>query len=177
MIKLLYIFLLGIILSIDAFSVALNIGWQINNKKKELVLCAVVGIFHLIMPLCGGFLASKIEKIVTFNTNVFMGIVLLFIGVISIFNLKENRQAKSLSLFTIISIAISVSLDSFSLGMALYVNQYNILLCGVVFSICSSLITLSGVFLSKYLSNLFEKNFKIVGILLLLFLGIIHILK
>lgn len=177
MIKLLYIFLLGIILSIDAFSVALNIGWQINNKKKEIVLCTVVGIFHFIMPLCGGFLASKIEKIITLNTNVFMGIILLFIGLISIFNLKENRETKSLSLFTIISIAISVSLDSFSLGIALHVNQYNVILCGVVFSICSSIITLSGVFLSKYLSNLFEKNFKIIGIFLLLFLGIIHILK
>lgn len=177
MINLFYIFLLGIILSIDAFCVALNIGWQLKSPKKEMLLPILIGIFHFLMSLSGGFFAYHIKNLIKIDTNNIMGIVLIFTGLLSIFNLKEEKKVYKLTIFPLICIALSVSIDSFSMSIALMLQKYNILMCGIIFSICSCTISYLGLILSKYLSNIFEKRFKLFGIILLLFLGVIHILK
>ncbi len=177
MISLFYVFLLGIILSIDAFCVCLNIGWQLKNRKKEVVLPILIGIFHFLLSLSGGFFAYHIKNLIKIDTNDIMGIVLIFIGILSIFNLKEEKNAYKLTIFPLICIALSVSIDSFSMSIALMFQNFNIMICGIIFSICSCMTSYSSLILSKYLSNRFEKRFKLFGIILLLFLGIIHILK
>lgn len=177
MISLFYIFLLGIILSIDAFCVCLNIGWQLKNRNKEVLLPILIGIFHFLLSLSSCFFACHIRNLIKIDNNDIMGIILIFIGLLSLFNLKEEKLGYKLTIFPLICIALSVSIDSFSMAIALVFQKLNILICGIIFSICSCTISYLGLILSKYLSNRFEKRFKLFGIVLLLFLGIIHILK
>ena len=45
--------LVGISLSMDAFSLSLIYGTQNIGKKNEIMLTIIVGLFHFFMPLLG----------------------------------------------------------------------------------------------------------------------------
>ena len=60
------ILLIGISLSMDAFSLALAYGMTSIKEKEKILLSLIVGAYHFIMPLIGlnfGFLLSKINLI------------------------------------------------------------------------------------------------------------------
>ncbi len=173
----LYLLILGFCLSIDAFSVSLNLGWQIKNKTKYFYFALLVGIMHFIMPILGAFLGTRIKPLIFIKTDLLMGIILLFIALTSIVNLYKEENILDLSNLSLIYLALGVSLDSFTVGIGLLFKNTNIILASFLFSICSFSFTYLGLFLGKYMSTKFEKNFKKLGITLLLLLGTIHILK
>ena len=63
------IILIGISLSMDAFSLALAYGISGITKKEIIILSLIVGIFHFCMPLIGLALGIFIENIsfIAFN--------------------------------------------------------------------------------------------------------------
>jgi putative Mn2+ efflux pump MntP len=168
-----YLLLLGLSLSIDAFSVALNLGWQLGTKKTFATL---VSIMHFIMPLLGAFFGSKIKVLLIFNTNYLFSIILIILAINTLINIKNKTIIKNINLLLLLILAISVSLDSFSLGIGMIFSSFNIILACFIFFFCSGLITYLGLILSKYLTTKYDTTFKIIGATLLLFLGIIHIL-
>ena len=52
--------LVGISLSMDAFSLSLVYGTNGMNKRNEIILSVIVGLFHCFMPLFGGFFGNVI---------------------------------------------------------------------------------------------------------------------
>ena len=64
--------IIGISLSMDAFSLALIYGTQSISKKNKIILSIIVGIYHFVMPLLGVFLGNIILiyfKNIYFSTN------------------------------------------------------------------------------------------------------------
>ena len=59
--------LVGISLSMDAFSLSLAYGTINLNKRQKLTLSLIVGAYHFIMPLIGLFFGSVIEKYIIIN--------------------------------------------------------------------------------------------------------------
>ena len=57
------ILLIGISLSMDAFSLALIYGMQGMSNKQKLLLSIIVGIYHFIMPLIGLSFGTIVENI------------------------------------------------------------------------------------------------------------------
>ena len=174
---LVYLFILGICLSVDAFSISLNLGWQIKEKYKWFFFTLSVGMLHFLMPILGAFLGSRISKILDINTDFFMGLILFFIGLTSLLSINKDEELLSMSVPSLLGIALSVSVDSFTLGIGLIYKRINILLSGLIFSFCSSFFTYFGLLLGKYLSTRFDQKFKMASIILLLLLGVIHILR
>ena len=64
--------------------------------------------------------------------------------------------------------AIAVSIDSFTLGMVLSFENYNVIEAGLIFSIVSFTFTISGLLLGNYLSSKTGKIGKAIGIIILL---------
>ena len=60
--------LVGISLSMDAFSLSLAYGTINLNKRQELTLSLIVGLYHFVMPLIGLFFGSIIEKYIIIIT-------------------------------------------------------------------------------------------------------------
>ena len=67
--------LLGISLSMDAFSLALGYGTQGIGKKNEILLAVIVGVFHFFMPLIGLFIGNAIYQYFVFNFDLVVGII------------------------------------------------------------------------------------------------------
>ena len=170
------LFLIGVSLSMDTFSVALSIGTFPVSRKKVLFLTVLVGIMHFIMPLVGNFLGNKIINYLQINVNFLLGLILLFIGIEMILELiKKEDKVFELSIINIILLLISVSLDSFSTGLGLSAVTNNYILSGTIFSICAASFTFLGFLIGKYSSEKLGIYSQILGIILLLILSLIHI--
>ena len=74
------IILTAIGLSMDAFSLSLIYGMQGMNKKNEILLSSIVGLFHFFMPLIGIFIGNIIVLFLNNNCNYFVGIIFFLIG-------------------------------------------------------------------------------------------------
>ena len=82
--------LVGVSLSMDAFSLALVYGTQGLNKKNEILLSIIVGIFHFFMPLIGLNIGNILLSYFIFDINVVVSIIFGIIGVEMIFSsIKE----------------------------------------------------------------------------------------
>lgn len=172
------LFMIGVSLSMDTFSISLSLGTFIYSKKKTYFLSCLVGVMHFFMPLIGAFLGNKIITFLNINVNFLLGIILLIIGVEMLVDLiKEEEKNFSLSIFNMFLVAISVSLDSFSTGLGLSAITNNFILSGLIFSTCAASFTFLGLLIGKYSSNKIGFYANILGIILLFILGILHIFK
>ena len=135
-------FFTGIGLSMDAFSLALSLGTTNPNNKTIIKTSLIVGIFHFLMPLLGYFIGYAFKyKIPNINILTF---VLFLILSIEMYKSKDEEKTNILNNITILLIAFSVSLDSFTVGIAFGLNNEYILISSIIFSLISALFKQSG---------------------------------
>lgn len=160
--------LTAIALSLDAFSLAIIYGTILNNKKKILILSLVVGIFHFFMPLLGFTLSNLLITQMLSNTNFISFLIFLIIGIQMFFSKNSENEIINLTRFSnVLLFAFTVSLDSFSVGIA--ISDKKILLPIVTFSIVSCLFTYIGLQIGNKIKNVFGSlTTKIGGIILIL---------
>lgn len=172
------LFLIGISLSMDTFSVCLSIGSFNIEKKKMLLFPLLVGVLHFLMPLFGTMLGKEIVNILNINANLLLGVILLFIALQMILELikKDDKELK-FNFFSMFLIAISVSLDSFSTGLGLLAITNDVVLSGIIFSLCAASFTYFGLVIGKYSSSKLGIYSNYLGIILLIILGLLHIFK
>ena len=176
--ELLILLIIGISLSIDAFSVATVIGMTYPSTKKSLFTSIIVGIFHFVMPLLGVYVSYQITKTININTNMLLGIILILISLqMFIEYIKPSNKEISLNILGVLLFAFGVSLDSFSIGMGLNAITDNLLLSSTIFSACSFTLTFLGLTLGKYVSKLLKKYSYLIGTILLFVLGISFLCK
>ncbi len=172
------LFLIGISLSMDTFSVCLSIGSFNISKKNMIIFPILVGIMHFFMPIFGTMLGKGIVSILSINANLLLGIILLFIAIEMILELiKKEEKNLNFNFLNMILIGLSVSLDSFSTGLGLLAITNNIILSGVIFSLCAASFTYLGLIIGKYSSSKLGEYGNYLGIILLIILGFYYIFK
>ncbi len=169
--------IIGLSLSIDAFTLALAYGLLNLNKKTILTTSLTVGIFHFIMPLLGLQIGHILTDMINVNPKYIMITVLLIILIEMIKSLNEEQTEYNLSLINILIFSSLVSFDSFTVGIGLEFITNKIYLGSIIFSILSFTFTYLGFRLGKYLSIKAEKYAKLVGITLLILTIIYFIIK
>ena len=168
-------FFTAIGLSMDAFSLSLSLGTTNPNRKTIIKTSLVVGIFHFIMPLLGYFIGNAFKyKITNINIITFILFVLL---AIEMYKSKEETQENILNILTILIIAFSVSIDSFTVGIAYGLNNEFIYISSIIFSIISSIFTYIGLILGKRLKIKYKKKATFIGIILLLIVAFKYLLN
>lgn len=166
--------LTAIALSLDAFSLAIIYGTVLNEKKKILLLSIVVGIFHFFMPLLGYSLSNLLILKLIKNTNIISFIIFLILGLEMIMSKNNDKNIINLSSITsILLFAFTVSIDSFSVGIA--ISKETILLPIITFSIVSALFTYVGLIIGKKLNILFGKYTTKIGGLILICLSVYYL--
>lgn len=176
--ELLILLIIGTCLSIDAFSIATVIGMYNPSLKKTFASSLTVGIFHFVMPLIGVFLSYQITKILSIETDLILGIILLLISLqMFIEYIKPSNKEISLNKFGMILFAFGVSLDSFSVGLGLNAITDNLLLSSTVFSVVSFSFTFLGLTIGKYINKVLKKYSYLVGTIFLFIIGLIFLCK
>ncbi len=166
--------ILGISLSMDAFSVSLFLG-TLLTKKTARTFVTTVGLFHLILPLLGAVLGYKVINIVNINGKYVLGLVLLLLSLQVILSLFTKEKEFKITNLKLITLALSVALDSFSIGFGLSFENDNIIINAIFFAICSVFFTSAGLLLGRYTKDKVGNYAKIIGAILLLSFGIYHL--
>ena len=169
------VLLIGISLSMDTFSLSLTLG-TISENKLIKILPLFVGIFHFFMPILGNIIGVALINLLNLASNIILGTVLIVLGInLAIHYFKDESAEINLNIIGILIFALSVSIDSFSVGLGINDITNNYYIASVIFALCSASFTYLGIIIGKYSSKLIGKYAIILGIFLLLILGIFHL--
>lgn len=171
------IFIIGVSLSMDAFSLSLAYG-TLDLKEKDMdILSIIVGIYHFIMPLLGVFIGAIILKWFPINPDIIVFIVLSFIGIqMLIESKKEQDDIKKLTILEMLCFGLAVSIDSLSVGVGLRLLTYHHFLCAGLFALTSFGFTFLGLHLGKKVHQRLGKISTIIGGLVLVILGLVYLI-
>ena len=168
--------ILGISLSLDAFSLSIIYGTFIYSKKIKLFLSLTVGIFHFIMPLLGSYIGSFIIANFISDPDILVAIIFTVLSIEMLLSIKDlDQNTKEFkNILEALFFAFSVSIDSFTVGIALGSGEENVVTAGLIFAFLSGLFTFCGLNLGTKLSLKFGKLANVIGSILLLILAIAH---
>lgn len=168
-------FFVGIGLSMDAFSLSLSIGTTSPKKNIIIKTALIVGIFHFFMPILGYSIGNVLkDKIIGINYLTFL--IFIFLS-IEMYRNRNEEKTNILNIITILIIALSVSIDSFTVGIAFGLNNEYIIVSSIIFSIISSLFTYLGLVLGKKLKYKYKNKATYIGIILLLIVALKYLLN
>ncbi|MDD2434662.1 MAG: manganese efflux pump [Bacilli bacterium] len=172
----LFIVLIAVSLSMDAFSLSLAYGTLNIDKKNIIILTIMIGIFHLFMPFLGLFLGNKILKWIPIEPDIIVFIILTFIGIEMIIDSKKHRSFKKMNFFQLVLFSLAVSIDSFSVGIGLNLITFNYLSATLVFSFTSGMFTYLGLILGNKINYIMGSMATIMGGLILIIIGLFYLL-
>lgn len=175
--SLLTAFIVAVSLSMDAFSLALIYGTFNIDNKKVILISIMVGIFHFFMPLMGYTFGDTLSNLISPNIDLFMAIIFIYLGIQMFISIFKDEEVEMINSFlSVILFAFTVSIDSFTVGVGLGLDNNKNYLNFLIFSIVSSIFTYLGLKLGTILSNKFGKFSMFIGSITLILLGISHLL-
>lgn len=170
--------IIGLALSMDTFTLSLLIGLSNSSKKIKSIYPLIVGILHFIFPIIGNFLGNYIIKIITISSTKFLGLIFLLLFIKLLLDYKKNKEIEiNFNCYSLLLLAISVSMDSLIVGIGINSITYNILLPSLVFFIESCIFTYIGIIIGKESNKTLGKKANIIGMILLLIISIIQLCK
>lgn len=149
--ELVTLLIMAMALGMDAFSVGLGMGLIKLRLRQIFFIGITIGIFHIWMPLVGMFIGRFLSD--TFGTiaTLLGGGLLILLGVQMIFA-SFNKEEEPLITpvgFGLIVFALSVSLDSFSVGLSLGIYGAKTFLTVMTFGLVSMVLTWIGLLVGK----------------------------
>ena len=148
----------------DAFALSFSYGISKVNIKKIILTSIVVGIFHFIMPLLGSLIGIPLFRYTLIKPRIILFFVFLILSIDMFIHFFENEIVlRKLNIVGIVLFAISVSLDSFSVGLGLSYIYNNIIIAALTFSLISSIFTFLGFFCGKVISKKIGKYSFLIG--------------
>lgn len=179
--------ILSITASIDAIGIGISYG--IRNIKIDFRAKLIISLILYISTFIGVTIGNIISLFLSNEIlKLFGSIILIIIGVYIIcknrldkkddfsYKYKENFDMQRISFNEAVCLALSVSVDAFSMGIYASIENVNIIL----FPFCMMFIHVSFLFLGKFLgkyisdiSKISESILKIFSGILLIFIGVI----
>jgi manganese efflux pump family protein len=138
-------------LGMDAFSVGLGMGMIRLRLRQIFKIGLMIGFFHVWMPLlgmiAGRFLSHQFGQFAGYAG----GMLLLALGlqmIWSSFKSDESRLIRPVG-FGLIVFALSVSLDSFSVGLTLGIYKAKTVAVLTCFGLAATLLTWAGLLVGR----------------------------
>lgn len=172
--ELITLIIMAFALGMDAFSVGLGMGMFQMRLRQIFKIGITIGLFHVLMPmlgmLTGQFLSERFGEIAA----VIGGGLLLILGLQMIWSGFRDKEE---SLITPVGIglllfSLSVSLDSFSVGLTLGIYGAKIVLVLVCFGIGACVLTWLGLLLGRKVQGLLGTYSEALGGSILMIFGI-----
>ena len=186
---LLQIFLLGIGLSADAFSVALTDGLTYSDidKKKSFFIAGTFGVMQALMPLIGfwlveiveliagevageqaGIIAGKVVVWIAFALLLFIGGKMLIESIIELRKDKEEKEIRKFSIKEVLFYGFATAVDALAAGVAMHADLSTTTTVWLHVSIILVLtfsLSLVGLLLGKQIMKLLKGKYEISGII------------
>ncbi len=173
------VLLIGIGLSMDAFSVAVTDGIVLKKPKplEAAKIALFFGAFQFLMPCVGFVLGSAFARYITTFDHWVAFILLGFIGgkmlFEAVFEKDEKEEIKNpLSLGTLFVLAIATSIDALAVGVTFATVNTPVLWASTVIGIITFVISYAGVYIGSKCGNMLGNKAEIAGGTVLIGIGV-----
>ncbi|MGO4889141.1 manganese efflux pump MntP family protein [Anaerobacillus sp. MEB173] len=168
------LFIMAFALGMDAFSLAIGMGMLGLRLRQIFNIGVTIGIFHVIMPLAGIIIGKFLSLHLGVIATYIGGGLLIFLGAqMCISSLRNNDDVLIRPAgYGLLLFAISVSLDSFSVGLSLGLFGAKTIIVLMAFGLMSMCLTWVGLLMGKYMKGWIGSYGEILGGLILLAFGI-----
>ena len=180
------ILLIGIGLSMDAFSVSISKG--LTTKKfswKVALTCGLwFGVFQALMPIIGYFLGAQFEQFIT-SVDHWIAFGLFFLiganlirEALSKKTENGERRTENLPLSTFRSqlqmfpLAIATSIDALAVGISFACIQVQLWSSVLIIGVTTFLFSVLGVKIGNVFGSRFEKGAGVLGGIILILIGL-----
>ena len=128
------------------------------------------------MPLIGSNIGQKIFFLI--NKSNYIVSIIFFLLSYEMYRSRNEKHIEKLSnIISLILFPLTVSIDSFSVGLALGINNQNSKVAFIIFSVVSALFTFLGLTLGNYLSKKFGNKATYLGIIILVLIAIKYLIS
>ncbi|MFD2117064.1 manganese efflux pump MntP family protein [Paenibacillus yanchengensis] len=171
--------IISLAIGMDAFSVGIGIGVRGIRLLHVLRLGLLVALFHLIMPLAGILMGRWMNELLGDIAVLAAGCLFLLLGVQMIYSaFRANTEPifNHRSMWGMVVIAFSVSVDAFSVGVTLGVLPLKIWATVFLLGSIGGLMAMLGLLLGRKVSARLGEYGEICGGAILIGLGILLII-
>ncbi|MFC6648161.1 manganese efflux pump MntP family protein [Paenibacillus rhizoplanae] len=178
--QLVTIAIMAVALGMDAFSLGVGIGMRGIRLLHVLQLSLLIAFFHVLMPLLGLFTGSYVGHLLGQVTTYAAGALLVMLGGHMVFNSfrqdnGSSRQMDHRTIWGMLLISLSVSVDSFSVGVSLGMFVNSIILTVLAFGACGGVMSITGLLLGRRVSRGLGEYGEALGGAILLAFGLMFI--
>jgi putative Mn2+ efflux pump MntP len=146
------IVVMAVALGMDAFSLGVGIGLKGIRLRDVARLSTVIAVFHVLMPLAGMAAGHYVSELLGGVATSVAGALLLLLGSHMIYSSMRGEQVQTFdhrTIWGLIVFALSVSIDSFSVGVSLGMFSTHRLLTVLLFGLCGGLMSVMGLMLGR----------------------------
>ena len=172
------ILLIGIGLSMDAFSVSVCKGLTAKRFSWKMALtCGLwFGFFQALMPVIGYFLGVQFEQFIT-SVDHWIAFGLLFLigaNMIreAVWGKDDHEHSGALDFKTMLLLAIATSIDALAVGISFACVQVKIWSSVLIIGTTTFLFSVLGVKIGNVFGSKFEKGAEVVGGMILILIGL-----
>ena len=189
---LLEIFMLGVALATDAFSVTISNTFAFDDHRfsRLMRMPLFFGLFQFGMPLAGYFVGGIAAELIEKYAGIVSLVILGFIGLNMLYSgykaLKEDASeedeeeaqqeaqqgAITLSYGKLVFQAVATAIDAFAVGVSFRAHSVDILVASALFGIITAILCTIALFIGKKLGSLLGDRAEMVGGVVLILIGL-----
>ncbi|PYI51121.1 manganese efflux pump MntP family protein [Paenibacillus flagellatus] len=169
------IVVMAIALGMDAFSLGIGIGLRGIRLLDVLKVSFVIGLFHVLMPLMGMFMGQYVGALLGNVATLTGGALLVLLGghmIFSSFKGPEMRSFDHRTLWGLLFFALSVSIDSMSVGVSLGLFATDLAFTVLMFGAFGGAMSVAGLLLGRRAGHWVGEYGEALGGIILLAFGI-----
>ncbi len=174
------IILLALALALDSFAIAMGMGLSCTRRSRFFAFVAIVAVMHILFPLVGLAIGNVSAAYIGRAAAYAGGGLLVFLSLrillpLFIPKLKEKDKEKNEVVldgyWSLIVVALSVSMDALSVGFSLGVVDF-VWYAPLVFGFTAGLFTVMGYIFGRLIGLKFRDWAEILAAIILLVIGI-----
>lgn len=175
------IFMIGVGLSMDAFSASICKGLNMRrlNVKNMLIIGLFFGGFQALMPAVGWILGKQFEVYITSVDHWVAFALLAFIGgkmIYDVFYDDEgdccSEKTDKLDMKEVLTLAVATSIDALAVGISFAFLQVDILMAVSIIGITTFILSVIGVAVGNMFGSKYEKKATLAGGIILILIGL-----
>lgn len=168
------LFVMAFALGMDAFSVGLGMGMLQLRLKRIFKIGLIIGLFHVLMPLFGMLIGDYLSDHYGKMAAMAGGVLLLLLGAQMVYSSlfgKEETLVAPIG-FGLFLFALSVSLDSFSVGLSLGIYGARMWATVLMFGTVSTVLTWGGLLTGRKFQKWIGTYSEVLGGFILFVFGL-----
>lgn len=174
--ELITIIVMAFALGMDAFSLSLGMGMIGLRYKHIFNIGVTIGIFHIIMPFFGIIIGRFLTQYFGVVAVIAGGILLLILGFQMVYSALFSRDSDGVLIrpvgIGLILFALSVSIDSFSVGLSLGMIGTKTIVTLLCFGIISMVLSWLGLIIGKKVEGFLGVYGELIGGSILIAFGL-----